>query len=189
MFNLRALIPVVLLGISFGVAALYSPPEDLMRGAPLAVPPPVEWYLPPGTATVPFVLLLEDPEVTGRGSPWIGWLLRHGIAVARVRGEARTALEQARRLPQIDARHFAVIGTGRQATMALNSAPAFAPGPMPTAVFALAPRCLLPCASAYPADGPTQVHVLRGHGEDALAIEIARSTVLATLVLAWQIDN
>jgi hypothetical protein len=189
MLNLRALIPLALLVLSFGVAALYSPPEDLMRGAPLAAPPPVEWYLPPGTSTVPFVLLLEDPDVTGRSSPWTDWLLRHGIAVARARGETQTALEQARRLPRIDARHFAVIGAGRQAAVALNSAPVFAPGPMPTAVFALAPRCILPCASTYPADGPTQVHLLRGHGEDALAIEIARSTVLATLVLAWQIDN
>jgi hypothetical protein len=189
MFNLRALIPLVLLVLGFGVAAVYSPPEDLMRGAPLAAQPPVEWYLPPGTATVPFVLLLEDPEVTGRSSPWIDWLLRHGIAVTRVRGEIQTALEQARRLPRIDAGHFAVIGTGRQAVAAMNSAPVFAPGPMPTAVFALAPRCILPCTSAYPADGPTQVHVFRGHSEDTLAIEIARSTVLATLVLAWQIDN
>jgi hypothetical protein len=189
MLNLRALIPLALLGISFGVAALYSPPEDLMRGALLAAPTPVEWYLPPGTATVPFVLLLEDPEATDRSSPWTDWLLRHGIAVARTRGETQTVLEQAHRLPRIDARHFAVIGTGQQAAVALNSAPVFAPGPMPTAVFALAPRCILPCESAYPADGPTQVHILGSHGQDALAIEIARSTVLAILVLAWQIDN
>lgn len=189
MTSLRRIIPLFFcLGLAFGIAAAHSPPEELFDGLPAL--PPVQWHLPEGTARVPVVLLLEapGPATTAAHSPWVGWFLRQGIAVVQIRGDVRTALELTRRQPRIDADHFAVMGVGRQAAAALTTAAAFADGPMPAAVFALSPQCSSPCPHSYAADGPTQVHVFHGSRHDALAIEIARSTMLATLALAWQID-
>lgn len=190
MTSLRLATPLALaLGLALGIAAAHSPPEDLFDSMPAL--PPVQWHLPAGTGPAPVVLLLEDPgpAATAGHSPWIGWFLRQGIAVAQIRGEPRMALDPTRRPPRIDAAHFAVMGIGRQATTALQTAGLFASGPPPAAVFALHPHCSAPCPSSYPADGPTQVQVFHGDGHDRLATEIARSTVLATLALAWQIED
>jgi hypothetical protein len=190
MTSIRRIAPLFLcLGLALGIAAAHSPPEELFDHMPAL--PPVQWHLPGGTARVPVVLLLEEPgpAASAGHSPWIGWFLRHGIAVAQIRGDLRAAMELTRRQPRIDAGHFAVMGAGRPAAVALNSARAFADGPMPAAVFALNPPCSDPCPGSYPADGPTRVHVFHGAPHDRLATEIARSRVLETLTLAWQIDD
>lgn len=189
MTNLRHIAPLVLgLSLAFGVAALHSPPEELFDAMPAL--PPVQLHLPGGTGRVPVVLLLEQPgpAATAGYSPWIGWFLRHGMAVAQIRGDLEVGAALTRRQPRIDAEHFAVLGIGRQATAALNAADAFAGGAMPTAVFALNPPCSAPCPHGFPSDGPTRVYVLQDSSHDGLSAEIARSTVLATLALAWQID-
>lgn len=186
----RLIAPLFLcLALAFGIAALHSPPEELFDAMPAL--PPVQLHLPGGTARIPVVLLLEEPgpAATAGHSPWIGWFLRQGIAVAQIRGDLAVGAELTRRQPRIDAEHFAVMGIGRLAVAALNAADAFAGGPMPTAVFALGPPCSGPCPHSFPPAGPTRVYILEGDGHDRLGVEIARSTVLATLALAWQIED
>lgn len=176
------------LGLAFGIAALHSQPEDLFDAVP--APPPAQLHLPGGTSRLPVVLLLEEtgPASAAGHTPWIAWFLRHGIAVAQIRGDLGVAADLTFRQSRIDAEHFAVMGAGRQAVAALHAAAAFSGGPMPTAVFALNPPCGESCPHSYPADGPTRVYILGSDSPSGLSAEIARSRVLATLALAWQID-
>lgn len=191
MIDLRLVTPLLFclgLGLAFGIAALHSPPEDLFDAAP--APPPVQLHLPGGTSRLPVVLLLEEPGPAAavRYTPWVGWFLRHGFAVAQIRGDLGVAADLTFRQSRIDAEHFAVMGAGRQAMTALHAVDAFNGGPMPTAVFALNPPCGEACPHSYPAAGPTRVYILHSDSPSGLSAEIARSRVLATLALAWQID-
>ncbi len=155
----------------------------------------VLWFLPPidrqeGNRPVPLVVMLEGQGGTSltQRSPWVSWFLDRGIAVAQMRSaalrgrhdwlaagctlgyaiDARDVLELARHeQPRIDTTRFALLGSGRGGTEALNSASYFGRDglAMPAAVFAFAPGCAGWCPVDYAPDGQTDIHIFYGQDD------------------------